>query len=704
MALRLVSSPKFAPEDDVEEMLEAKMTSSGISKEDTKRLGITAHTAAEVQALHPDFWNGMVPAARIPYPDPLTGKPMRLHPNHPDFERWRALREPVPVPKNFPKYLQPHGSGTAAYFPFVVNWKEIFEDWERPLIITEGELKAAKATLDGFPTIGLGGVWSFRAIKQGYSFLPDLQKINWARREAFIIFDSDARSNEQVTKALQTLANTLLEYGAYPLTAVLPDVNGKPKTGLDDFLVEHGPDAFRQLLDRADHLTLAAPLWNLNKTHVYVKNTGVVVDQATGIPVKPEAFRGHAITQKYHEGIILPNGAINRQPVNAGDAWLRWPMREEVTKIEYCPGKPPLAIVEDDKGDRIYNTWQGWGAEPVKGDIKQFMELIDHLFTGAEPEAKKYFWQWMSYPIAHPGTKLYVSAVLHGRNQGVGKSLVGMTLGRVYGENFTMVTQENMEGSFNNWAQGRQMVLIDDVTSSDRRRDIDRLKAMITRERSWINIKHIPEFSVRDCITYLFSSNHQDVLFIDREDRRFFIHEVIVKALSAKFYREYDEWYKTPEAAAALHYHLKHDVDLTGFNPSAAPPMTAAKAAMARLASTDIEAWVLDAVADPDAFLRIHDVPVKADLLSLAEIRACYASSTGRDPDISQTGFARKLAACGLKMVNNGNNLYIPNKKPLARYYAVKRAEHWLKSPIEAVRRHIGGAAADEKFDKGRGV
>lgn len=694
MALRVV--PKYAPDDDIEVLTDAKLASSGIGKEFRDRLGIKAYTADQFKALDQQFAH--LPAMYIPYYDPLTGKPTRPGPNHPEFGRYRVLREPVPVPDGFAKYTQSGGTGVAPYFPPIMDWHAIIPDWRVPVIITEGELKAIKGCVENFPVIGLGGVWSWKSLKQGWVFLPELEAVVWPRRETFIIFDSDARENPQVCKALQALADALLERGALPRTVILPAKADGWKMGLDDFLIEYGRDALNQLLARADHLTLARPLWGLNEQYAYIRDPGLVVEQATGRAQKPEIFRGHALTDKYYAPRVRDDGEIEREFVSASEAWLKWPLRREAERMAYCPGAAPLSVVEEN-GKPVYNTWSGWGAEAKKGDVRLFVKLIDHLFTGAEPEAKQYFWQWMAWPVVHPGAKLLTAAVVHSIHQGNGKSLIGVTLSRVYGANYAAVTQDNMDGAFNNWANGRQFIMIDDVTSTDKRRDLDRMKATITQETIWINIKHIPEYCVRDTINYYISSNHQDVLALEQMDRRFFVHEATVQPLPAQFYRDYDTWLHGPDCGAALHYHLKHAVDLVGFNPNAAPPMTQAKKGMTRLAQTDIDAWLIDALADPDEFLRVGGVPVKSDLLSLAEIRSCYMTYAGRDPDISQIGLARKLAARGVRLINNGDNVFVTGR-PYARYYVVRNHEKWAKAGIEVVRRYLGGAAADARMEK----
>src|SRR6185503_12648482 len=137
-------------------------------------------------------------------------------------------------------------------------------------------------------------------------------------------------------------------------------------------------------------------------------------------------------------------------------------------------------------------------------------------------------------------------------------------------------------------------------------------------------IKHVPEYSVRDCTNYYFTSNRQDALFLDQNDRRFFVHEVLSKPMSPEFYAKYDAWLKGPDCGAAMHWFLKNEVDLTGFNPNAAPPMTAAKQKMVGLARTDVEDWISQVLEAPDEFLKIGEVAMRGDMFTLTEIRACF--------------------------------------------------------------------------------
>lgn len=67
------------------------------------------------------------------------------------------------------KYLSPKGAGVRAYMP-PKTW-EALKDPTIPTLVTEGEKKTAKADQEGFPCIGLGGMWGF---SQNHQLIPEL--------------------------------------------------------------------------------------------------------------------------------------------------------------------------------------------------------------------------------------------------------------------------------------------------------------------------------------------------------------------------------------------------------------------------------------------------------------------------------------------------------------------------------------------------
>ena len=654
-----------------------KLASSGLDPNDAKNLCISGISANEAQSL------GFkpLPSLKIEYHGP-DGQPMQDWPKSPPFFRLRYLEEPV---KGFSdagskaqRYAQPPNTAPVVYYPQnMEGWQKVCEDVTEPLIITEGELKAAKACKEGFPTIGLGGVYSWRSKKLGITWLKSLDLIKWEKRRVYLCFDSDYRDNQNVCKGLRDLAEEIERHGSFVYLISLPELPGLDKVGLDDFLVHAGHNAnelFEDLLQNAEPLGLSRPLWEFNDKYVYIRNPGLIISQNDlDHRITASAFKDHLeSTSKYLARKIFNNGETKLVAESAAGAWLSWPLRLEADKLTYLPGKGRFV-------ERQFNTWSGWGCVPKKGSVRPFLQLVDHVFTGAEPEAKKWFLRWCAYPIQNPGVKLFSSCVVHGIKQGTGKSLIGYSIGRVYGKNFTEIKQKHLHKDFNQWAVNKQFIMGDEITGSDKRVDADMLKGLITQEEIWIDVKFVPEHSMPDVINYYFSSQHPDSFFLEDDDRRFFVHEVIVPPLKDKFYTDYKIWLKEKGGDSAIFYYLLH-LDLGDFNPAAHAYYTAAKDRMIETGRSDLASWVRDLIHNPDNVTKVGTITVKKDLYTSAELLNYY------DPEgirrVTANGLSRELKRAGARQVRDGSPIRLTNGTSF-RYFVIRNHEHWFSKKAD---------------------
>jgi putative DNA primase/helicase len=189
----------------------------------------------------------VAPAIVFPYrsADGTNGQ-CRIKPDMP-----RKDRNGKPV-----KYESPLGEPGQIYLPPGVA--ELLSNPRQELLLTEGEKKALKSTQEGFPCIGLVGVWGWK-VKDHERLLAGLEQITWQGREVYIVFDSDLDRKPDVQDAESRLAKLLIDRGAKVRCVRLPD--GGPaadgttrKLGLDDFLVARGAEGkrvLRHLLDEA---------------------------------------------------------------------------------------------------------------------------------------------------------------------------------------------------------------------------------------------------------------------------------------------------------------------------------------------------------------------------------------------------------------------------------------------------------------------
>lgn len=649
-----------------------KLATSGLNKNDAKRLHVRFLKPTQTARLTEQRFE--VGAMQLPYFEP-DGRQ-----NH--FWRLRLLESPAAsFRKKTPRYTQPPDTQPRVYLPPLLDknltWSDVAADGEQPIIVTEGELKAACATKYALPTIGLGGVWSWRTKKRGMAFLPDLEAFVWEGRDVYLVFDSDLSTNTQVRAALHALSRELADRGASVFIAYLPGLpEHDGKTGLDDYVVARGAAAFLDVLRRAEEFELARALHELNEEVAYVEDPGLVVRLRDGLQWRPGDFTSHALANRsYLE--VNDEGKAKKKPL--APAWLKWPGRLTLSRFVYEPGEERITA------GGAYNLWRGWGAAPKKGDVSRWHRLMDHVF-GTDAEARRWFERWCAIQFQRPGVKLYTSVLLWSVETGTGKSLVGVSLGKIFGENFVELNESMLTGAFNGWAKGKQFALGDEVTGNDSRQFADMLKAMITRTTIHINAKYMPVYETADVINYLFTSNHPDAFFMDDRDRRNFVYEITAGALPLDFALDYDEWIHRGPGPSALFDYFLH-VDLGDFHPQGRAPMTVAKENMIYHAKSDLDRWVADLVADPDAVLRVDGVATAAELWTPAQLLRIYDPLEKTRVTVNAVGKAlRRAGVPALPVVRTSAGA--------TRLYAVRNGDKWRKAKPKDIK---------DAFEKGPG-
>lgn len=673
-SLSLVSTAGgFGPSVDIKQLAEADLARSGISLAEAKQLGITYLTGPEAAALGAHY---ALPCLKIPYFEP-NGSALSYRPKWPQFFRLRYLIEP-PKDENgrAPRYFQPKDSGTCAYFPKStgLDWAAVIQDPDVDLIITEGEKKAAAAAIHGFYTVGLGGVFNFTSKESG--FLAELEQINWVKRKVIIAHDSDVTENKNIVAAVNRIAAELHDRGALPRFLVFAP-NGDEKVGLDDFLLSNTPEKLEEILEAAEPILLAEPLWKLNEKFVFIRSINRVAEISTGLFKNSAEFKELDVS-KYYQREAKLGGSVTMKKVSAAGAWLDWQLRFDAHEPVYEPEHEPRSITPDNN----YNTWVGWAVPPTAGDASYFVKLVDHLFTDAEPGVKEWFLQWLAYPFQHPGTKLASAVLIHSREQGTGKSLLFLSVGRIYGigTNFIEVGQDDFHAPFNEWAANKQFVLGDDVTSvkrTDKQEDLDRIKKLITQKNVQINKKYLQAYSIRDTINYAFTSNHADAIFLEDKDRRFFVHNAAAAPMSSEFYAGYDAWLNKDGPSIIFDYLLK--VDLTGFNPMGHAMNTESKQKMRGEGHSELGTWVGDLAENADELLKTGEMRHKQDLFTVGELKAIFCEYADIPVErVSASAVSRELTKAGYGKVHGNKPICVKGRK-LDRYYAIRNADRWLK-------------------------
>lgn len=628
---------------------------SGLTERDARKLGLTPLSSEHVAIRTSGSFH--FTGYEIPYFD--TGGALM------GFAR---IRFTVTEPNQ--RYWQAAKSLTRLYIPPVVDWKSLAEDTSKPLIITEGEKKAAKACLSGLLCVALGGVWNFKSKKAGLPLLPDFDLFRWRGRTVEICFDSDANHRADLLGALNTLAHELIRLGARTYRVALPRGPEGEKVGLDDYLQTHNRKDY--LILEREEIELSAVLAALNETYAVSRDPpGCVLRMTDGALLSASDFTGVEVANRRLR-MVGPDGNLRLVP--AGQPWLQWPLRAEIRKLVYqprLPGEKPQVF------DGMWNFWRGWGAEPKKGDVSPWHRLMDHVFKGADKE-RAYFKRWLAYPIQHPGAKLYTATVLVGP-PGAGKSLTGEVIGQLYGQNFSEIDQSQLEGSFNEWARHKQFVLANEVLGTDKRADANRLKNLITRKNLAINKKYEPEYVIEDTINYLLTSNDLDAVYLQDDDRRYFIHRIAAGKLDQALADKISTWYRSEKGSAALLHYLLNEVDISGFNPHAAPPNTPSRQEMVEASWSDLDTWCHQVTRDP-----YRTLGVERDLWTTKQLILKYdhgdrVSAKAMGSSLWKAGAAK----LGLTSLPSGRQRVwaVANQEEWRRKTASERVQHMCEHP-----------------------
>lgn len=228
-------------------------------------ISLDSQNLNELRAVSPDQTvqllgksNRKYPSLVIPYLHPITKEQRGV--------RVRFLGHELPTDEKgkLQRYDRGRGTPNLLYFPRAegLDWSLVLVDPDQPLVITEGEAKAIKATQEGIVTLAVSGVWNWRGNK---TTIPDLDMVNWRGRPVALCFDSDCASNSKVQGAAQALAIELTKRGALVKIARLPSEPDGTKNGMDDYLEKHGVEAMKQVLARAEPLEVPEDDVNLKQ-------------------------------------------------------------------------------------------------------------------------------------------------------------------------------------------------------------------------------------------------------------------------------------------------------------------------------------------------------------------------------------------------------------------------------------------------------
>jgi hypothetical protein len=207
------------------------------------------------------------------------------------------------------------------------------------------------------------------------------------------------------------------------------------------------------------------------------------------------------------------------------DAWEAFTQSRSYSfpqSLDTCfrPECPPGSIIIEE-GRSMVNTYIPVITEIRKGDPSRFTDHIARMLP--DPNDRAIMLAYMAAVVQHPGVKFQWCPLLIGM-EGNGKSLIIRALMQAIGSRYThLPNAQDISNKFNAWLQGKLLIGLEEVYTTDRADLIETLKPMITNEKIEIQGKGLNQNTGDNRANFVACSNHKDAIRKTGTDRRYAI-------------------------------------------------------------------------------------------------------------------------------------------------------------------------------------
>lgn len=277
-----------------------------------------------------------------------------------------------------------------------------------------------------------------------------------------------------------------------------------------------------------------------------------------------------------------PKGLPITMPL--GDWWLKNPLRNQLERIVFAPGK---------QVKNVYNLWQGLAFEPIAGD--KHLSFLGHIKTnicGSDEIVYEYFEKWMARVVQQPSTPGEVSIVLRGQ-QGTGKGFFAKHFGALLGQHFLQVTNtQHLVGKFNAHLEDCVLLFADEAFYAGDKKHEAILKGLVTEERIMVERKGVDAIQAPNYLHIIMASNSEWVVPSADLQRRFLVLDVSSsKIQDSEFFESIAQDLKNGGYENLLHHLL--NIDLVRWNHRKFPSTQATKD-QRYLSTTPFECWLIE--------------------------------------------------------------------------------------------------------------
>ena len=267
-----------------------------------------------------------------------------------------------------------------------------------------------------------------------------------------------------------------------------------------------------------------------------------------------------------------------------------------IAAITYAAGESALCELQ---GKLYANRWKNARPEGKPGDVSLWLQHLERIVPA--PEEREHILNCLAFKRQNPHRKIN-HAILHAGTPGVGKdTLYTPFLYSIGGRGLVNVAVARAEEVCGDWGYvlESEVVILNEMRAKgqqDARMMENTLKPIIAAppEVLMVNKKHEAPTYIQNRGFVIAMSNYRAAISIPADDRRWFVVWSDAGPLPEAEATRLWGWYAEGGFDAVAAFLSARDV--SRFNPSASPPMTAAKESMIDLTMSGAEAYLQDCI------------------------------------------------------------------------------------------------------------
>jgi hypothetical protein len=404
---------------------------------------------------------------------------------------------------------------------------------------------------------------------------------------------------------------------------------------------------------------------------VYVSGADRYRHLATGETLTQQAFRTEF-------------GSINPNPdVSITTFLTRHDFIEKVQNVTFEPPEP-FGIIEEN-GRKWLNTYRPSSVVPVEGDATPFKEFIEYLVP--DEFERTHLLKMLAQLVQRPGEKLGHALILGSKEHGIGKSTLMQILFELLGQhNCRKASSEELESQYNAYIDSTLLVLVEEINlGAGGRKVYNKLKDQITSETTPMRRLYQDTRVVRNVASFIFQTNLNRPILLDKEDRRYFVVNSPAKKREPNYYIEFSEWWR---ANLGVIRHYLEQIDLAGFDRFAPAPMTESKAQLIKGSEAPVVQELREMIAERQRPFHV-DIVTYQQIAEAVQVRVRNSSRNAIEDalrELEAIAFGQHKLSKAAAM--RARFLGLPERPSL---WAVRNREFWgAATARERVEEYLG--------------